>query len=43
MQEIEPKSSRFLDALEKKRDDNRMVIANAISFKGFSKGGAEHV
>ncbi len=43
MQETEPKSSRFLDALEKKRDENHTIIANAISFKGFTKGGADHV
>lgn len=43
MQETEVKSSRFLDALEKKRDVNRTIIANAISFKGFTKGGADHV
>lgn len=43
MQEIETESSRFLDALEKKRDENRIKVANAISFKGFTKGGPANV
>ena len=40
---LETGSSRFLDALEKKRHENRINVANAISFKGFTKGGTDHV
>ena len=40
---LETESSRFLDALEKKRHENQMNVANAISFKGFTRGGAENV
>jgi len=40
MQETETESSRFLHALEKKSDENRIKIANAISFAGFNKGGS---
>lgn len=37
MQEKEVESSRFLAALEKKRDENRSQVVNAISFAGFGK------
>lgn len=37
MQEKEVESSRFLAALEKKYDENRSQVANAISFAGFGK------
>jgi len=37
MQEKEVESSRFLAALEKKHDENRSQVANAISFAGFGK------
>jgi transposase InsO family protein len=41
IQEVE--SSRLLVALSKKRNENRLHVANAISFKGFKKGGDDHV
>lgn len=37
MQEKEVESSRFLAALEKKHEENRSQVANAISFAGFGK------
>ena len=43
MLETEAESSRFLSALENKSDESRMKVANAISFRGFTKGGASNV
>jgi len=43
MQEKETESSRFLNALEKKQGENRIKIANAISFANFGKEGPAHV
>ena len=43
MQEKETESSRFLNALEKRHDENRTKVANAISFASFGKDGSAHV
>jgi hypothetical protein len=37
MDMIEPETSRFLDALEKRRDKNRQRTADAISFGDLQK------
>lgn len=43
MQEAEPESSRFLDVLEKKQEESRRQVTNAISFSQFRKDGDSHV
>jgi hypothetical protein len=43
MQEQKAESSRFLSALEKKSDESRIKIANAISYAQFNKGGSSDV
>ena len=37
MQEVEPKTSRFLDVLEKKHAESQVKLANAISFSSYRK------
>ena len=37
MQDMEPKTSRFLDVLEKKHADSQVKLANAISFSSYRK------
>ena len=41
MESIEPETSRFLDALEIRRDKNRQRTADAISFGALQKEGGE--
>lgn len=43
MQETEAECSRMLEALEKKREQSRNRIADAISFGQFRKDGGSHV
>lgn len=43
MQEQEPETSRFLDALERKNEQSRQQRADAISFGEFRKDGGDHV
>ena len=43
MQPVEPETSRFLDALEKKYSESRQQRADAISFGGYRKGVARDV
>ena len=37
MQEEKPKTSRLLDALEKKYEEDRKMLTNAISFGSYRK------
>lgn len=39
----EPESSRFLDGLEKKYDQEKGQVANAISFGTYKKAVTDHV
>lgn len=41
MQEVEPETSRFLDALEKQHRESRRRFADAISFGGYRKEAGE--
>ena len=41
MQEAEVKTSRLLDALEKRRDENRQMKTDAISFTGYGKEASD--
>lgn len=43
MQETEPESSRFLNVLEKKQEQSRRQMADAISFGQFRKDGGGNV
>lgn len=43
MQETEPESSRFLEVLEKKQEQSRSRMADAISFSRFRKDGGSDV
>ncbi len=43
MQEQEPETSRFLDALERKHEESSQQMADAISFASYRKGGSDHV
>ena len=43
MQEQEPETSRFLNALERKNEQSRQQRADAISFGEFRKDGGDHV
>lgn len=43
MQEKEPETSRFLDALEKQHEEMNRRRADAISFGGYRKGGGSDV
>ncbi|MBO5292492.1 MAG: transposase family protein [Lachnospiraceae bacterium] len=43
MQETEPESSRFLNVLEKKQEQSRRQMADAISFGQFRKDGGSNV
>lgn len=43
MQEIVPESSRFLNVLEKKQEQSRSRMADAISFGQFRKDGGRNV
>ena len=43
MQEKEPETSRFLDALEKKHEESAKRCADAISFGGYKKEVTDHV
>ena len=43
MQEKEPETSRFLDALEKKHAESAKRCADAISFGGYKKEVTDHV
>lgn len=43
MQETEPENSRMLAVLERKREQSREKITNAISFGQFRKDGGAHV
>ena len=43
MQEIVPESSRFLNVLEKKQEQSRSRMADAISFGQFRKDGGGNV
>ena len=37
MQEAKPETSRYLDALEKKHQENRQLKTDALSFAGYGK------
>ena len=41
MQEAEAKTSRLLDALEKRRNENRQMRADAISFSNYGKEASD--
>ena len=43
MTETVPKTSRFLDALEKKYREDHHLMANALSFGEYGKAGGSHV
>lgn len=43
MQEAEPENSRMLAVLEKKREQSREMMTNAISFGQFRKDGGSYV
>ena len=41
MQEAEAKTSRLLDALEKRRNENRQMKTDAISFSSYGKEASD--